>query len=342
MKNSRFLTKLLAGFFAASMILSAPVMAAETESSTEAEVYDPANVNIVALKGPTAMGLVKFMSDAGSGALSDYPYEFHIAAAVDEVGPKLIQGQADIAAVPANLASVLYNKTEGQVEVLAVNTLGVLYIVERGDSISSVDDLKGRTLYASGKGASPEFALDYILRGNGLDPDSDVKVEWKSEHTECLSALMADESGIALLPQPFVTVAQTKDPSIRVALDLTDEWDALQKGQEDPSSMITGVVVARKDFIEEDPERIDAFLSHYQESVDFVNENVSDAASLVGSYDIVPAPIAEKAIPECNIVCYRGDEMKTHLSGYLKVLFDAEPKSVGGALPADDFYYIAG
>lgn len=341
MKYNGFAKKLLAGFFAASMLLSTPVIAAGTEVSTEEDVYDPSGVNIAVLKGPTAMGLVKFMSDAESGALTDYPYEFHIAPAVDEVGPKLIQGQADIAAVPANLASVLYNKTEGQIEVLAVNTLGVLYIVERGENISTVADLKGRTIYASGKGASPEFALDYILKGNGLDPDSDVTVEWKSEHTECLSALMADESGIALLPQPFVTVAQTKDPSIRVALDLTDEWDTLQKDQEDPSSMITGVVVARKDFIEEDPERVDAFLSHYQESVDFVNENISDAAALVGSYDIVPAAIAEKAIPECNIVFYRGDEMKTRLSGYLKVLFDAEPKSVGGALPADDFYYIA-
>ena len=310
--------------------------AQETESSTAAE---PVDLNIVALKGPTAMGLVQFMDQVDNGEITDNNYHFSIAASADEVTPKLSQGEVDIAAVPANLASVLYNNTEGGMVVLAVNTLGVIYIVESGDTITSVQDLAGKTIYASGKGSTPEYALNYILSENGIDPTTDVTIEWKSEHTECLSALMAEENAIAMLPQPFVSTAQTKSDTIRVALDLTEEWDKLQADAEAPSTLITGVVVARKAFVEEHPEAVAAFLDHYQTSVDYVNANVADAAQLVGAYDIVAADVAEMAIPACNIVLIQGDEMKEKLSGYLAVLLEQNPKSVGGALPGDDFYY---
>ena len=253
--------------------------------------------------------------------------------------PKLVQGEIDIAAVPANLASVLYNNTEGSVEVLAINTLGVIYIVESGDTVTSVEDLRGKTIYASGKGSTPEYALNYILSENGIDPASDVTIEWKSEHAECLSALMAEENAIAMLPQPFVTTAQTKSDTIRVALDLTEEWDKLQEGSDAPSTLITGVVVARREFVEQNPEAVSAFMDHYKESVDFVNSNVEEAAQLVGQYDIVTAEVAQKALPECNITFIEGSEMKDNLSGYLAVLLEQNPQSVGGALPADDFYY---
>ena len=286
---------------------------------------------VVALKGPTAMGLVKLMKDDETAGA----YDFTIAAAVDEVTPMLVKGEADIACVPANLASVLYNNTEGAVRVIAINTLGVLYIVENGDSVHSVKDLAGRTIYASGKGATPEFALNYILSGNGIDPEQDVTIEWKSEHAECLNALLADESGIAMLPQPFVTTAQMKAEGLRVALDLTAEWDALGAD----SSMITGVAVARSAFIDENPDAVGAFLDGYRASVEYVNANTDDAAALVGGYDIVPEPVALKALPACNITFIEGDEMREKLSGYLAVLFDAEPKSVGGKLPEDDFYF---
>ena len=297
-------------------------------------------VKVMALKGPTAMGMVQLMDQADTGQISDYDYQFTIAASADEVTPQLVQGNADIAAIPANLASVLYNNTDGQVEVLAINTLGVLYIVESGDTVSSVADLKGKTIYASGKGSTPEYALNYILSENGIDPENDVTIEWKSEHTECLSALLADENAIAMLPQPFVTTAQTKSDSIRVALDLTEEWDKLQADSSQPSALITGVMVARTDFVEENPQAVSDFLDYYKTSVDFVNANTQEAAQLVGNYDIVTAEVAEKALPACNITFIEGEEMKEKLSGYLSVLLEQNPQSIGEALPGDDFYYI--
>lgn len=292
-------------------------------------------VHVTALKGPTAMGMVDFMDKSEKGEIKDNDYQFEIVAAVDEVTPKLVLGKTDIAAVPANFASVLYNNTNAEVQVLAINTLGVIYIVESGDAISDVSDLKGRTIYASGKGATPEYALNYILTQNGIDPEKDVTIEWKSEHAECLSALMADENAIAMLPQPFVTTAQTKSEKIRVALDLTEEWDKLGSD----SGLLTGVVVARKEFVEQNPDAVQAFLEHYEVSVNYVNKNIKDAATLIEKYDIVPAPVAVKAIPNCNIVFITGVEMKQKLSGYLKVLSEQNPKAIGGSLPADDFYY---
>lgn len=312
-----------------------PVTSDESESSdVEDATVSDVTVKIAALKGPTAMGMTKLMDDDET---SDYNYDFTIAAAVDEISPMVVQGTADIVCVPANLGSVLYNKTEGGVEVLAVNTLGVLYICENGSTVSSIDDLRGKTIYASGKGATPEYALNYILTQNGINPENDVTIEWKSEHSECLAALLEDENGVAMLPQPFVTTAQTKNENINVVLDLTAEWDKLGNG----SSLITGIVIARREFAENNPEAVDLFLQRYADSVAYVNENVSEGAQLVGKYDIVPAAVAEKAIPACNIVCITGTEMKEKLSGYLNVLFEQLPASVGGALPADDFYYGA-
>ena len=309
----------------------------QESQSSAVDTADLGTATVAALKGPTAMGMVKMMSD---DAASDSPlYDFNIYASADEITPKLVQGELDIAAVPANLASVLYNNTEGQVQVLAINTLGVLYIVEDGDTVQSVEDLKGKTIFASGKGSTPEYALNYMLTQNGIDPETDVTIEWKSEHSECVASLAATENAIAMLPQPFVTTAQAQSESLRVALDLTEEWDALQADSETPSTLVTGVVVARTTFVEEHPEVVSAFLDHYQESVDYVNSNVEEAAQLVGQYEIVTAEVAQKALPECNIVFIEGAEMKEKLSGYLSVLFEQNPQSVGGALPDDAFYF---
>ena len=311
----------------------------ETEDQAAEEDTEPADVEVMALKGPTAMGMVKFMDDVDSGSVTSENYNFSIAASADEVTPKLVQGEADIAAVPANLASVLYNKTQGQVEVLAVNTLGVLYIVENGDTVQSVEDLRGKTIYASGKGSTPEYALEYVLSANGIDPETDVTIEWKSEHSECVAAITSSENGIAMLPQPFVTTAETQNPSIRTALDLTEEWDKAQETGENNSALITGVVVVRTDFAEENPEAVEDFMTRYQESVDYVNSNTEAAAELVGKYDIVTAEVAKTALPECNIVYMEGEEMKEKLSGYLEVLKGQNPEAVGGEVPGDDFYY---
>lgn len=327
--------KITALLLAAVMMVAAFMGCGKAEGKAEEPKETgkaPIDVNIMALKGPTAMGLVEMMENSD--------YNFSIAASVDEVSPKLLQGGTDIAAIPANLASVLYNKTEGDIQVLAINTLGVLYIVENGETIQSAADLKGKTIYASGKGATPEYALNYILSSNGINPETDVTIEWKSEHSECVAALASQENAVAMLPQPFVTTAQTKNPEIRTALDLTKEWDALQEGEEKKSSMITGVVVVRKEFAEENPEEIQKFLKEYHTSVDYVNENVTDAAQLIEKYDIVPAAVAEKALPACNIVCIDGEEMEEKLSGYLEVLKAQNPQAVGGEVPNHDFYYI--
>ncbi len=324
---------------------------AEDQTQTEEQTEEPVSesYSIAALKGPTAMGLVKLMSDTDEKAAqmldSSKPYEgevgnlytFTLAASADEVSPLLMKGELDMACVPANLAAVLYQKTEGDIVTLAVNTLGVLYIVENGNAVTSMADLAGKTIVASGKGSTPEYALRYLLSENGLDPDADVTIDWKSEHSECVTALATGAATIAMLPQPFVTVAENKISGLRTALDLTEQWDALDNG----SALLTGVIVARREVVEQNPAAVDAFLKDYAGSVEWVNANPADAAELIGSYGIVEAAVAEKALPHCNIVCITGAEMKDKLSGYLQVLFDADASSVGGALPGDNFYYGA-
>ena len=320
---------------------------AQTEEPAEAPETpdDTASFKIAALKGPTAMGLVELMSlsdtvnemmEGKEDVVSTgNTYEFTLAGSADEVTPLLIKGELDMACVPANLAAVLYNKTEGAVQVLAVNTLGVLYIVENGESVQSLADLKGKTVVAAGKGSTPEYALRYLLSENGIDPDADVTLDWKSEHSECVAALASGQASIALLPQPFVTVAQSKLEGLRMALDLTEEWDKLDNG----SALITGVIVARSDFIEAHPAAVGSFLTAYAASVDWVNANTADAAALIGEYGIVDAAVAEKALPYCNIVCITGAELLEKLPGYLSVLYNADPAAVGGAMPDNSFYF---
>ena len=214
----------------------------------------------------------------------------------------------------------------------------MLYLTEKGgETVTDWETLKGQTIYATGKGSTPEYALDYLLTQNGLDPETDVTVEWKSESSEIVAAMAGADHAVAMLPQPFVTVAQTKFDDLRIAMDLTAEWDALDNG----SQLCTAGLIVRTAFAEEHPEAVAAFLAEYADSTAWVNANVSEAAQLVGQYDIVDAAVAEKAIPYCNIVCLTGDEMKAAVSGYLTVLYDQNPKAVGGALPGDAFYYGA-
>ena len=311
----------------------------ETPGTQTEEIQTTTTLRVGALKGPTAMGMVELMAENEAQETATNAYEFTLMASPDEITPLLAKGELDIAAVPANLASVLYQNTNQGVSVLAINTLGVIYIVENGDTIHSVQDLKGKTIYASGKGSTPEFGLYYILEENGLNPETDVQIEWKTEHAECVAALEADPTGIAMLPQPFVTTAQMQNENLRIALDLSAEWDTLQSGKENPSGMITGVVIARNDVITENPEAIALFLEQYAASVDYVNANNEEAAALIEKYDILAANVAQKALPYCNITCITGNEMQQKLSGYLNVLYEQNPKSVGGALPKDGFYY---
>ncbi|MBO6013908.1 MAG: ABC transporter substrate-binding protein [Oscillospiraceae bacterium] len=315
---------------------TSPEESAEAELPEEAaETAEPVTIRLGGLKGPTSIGLVKLLEDAKNGETAN-EYEFTMAAAADELTPKLLKGELDILAVPANLASILYNRSEGGVKMIAVNTLGVIYIVEKGgESISSLEDLRGRTIYATGKGTTPEYALTYLLSQSGLDIEKDVTMEWKSEPTEVVATISTMDKAVAMLPQPFVTVAGTKVDGLRTALDLTQEWEDLDNG----STFITAGLVVRSDFAEENPEALRIFLEEYKASTDFVNANTAEAAVLVEQYDIVNAKIAEKAIPYCNIVCIPGEEMQTILSGYLQVLYEQNPASVGGALPQEDFYW---
>ena len=339
----KIVKKSLTLLLALAMTLSLASCGKETEQEPTVE-ETPVTTRVAALKGPTAMGMVKLMSDneatAEEGGEEDAGqggYEFTLAASADEVTPSLMKGDLDIACVPANLASVLYNKTGGDIVTLAINTLGVLYVVENGNAVQSMADLTGKTIVASGKGSTPEYALRYLLTENGIDPDTGVTIDWKSEHSECVASLASGAATIAMLPQPFVTVAQTQLPDLRVALDLTEEWDALDNG----SALLTGVVVARADFVKEHPAAVSDFLEQYSASVDWVNANTAEAAELIGGYDIVDATVAEKALPYCNIVCVTGTEMMDMLSGYLSVLWEQDAESVGGGMPNDDFYYGA-
>ena len=320
-----------------ALVLTLTAAACGKKEEEQPQEVTGESYSVAALKGPTAMGLVKLMHDAEQEDASFVnDYTFTLAASADEVAPLLIKGELDMACVPANLAATLYQKTEGEIVTLGINTLGVLYIVENGNAVRSMADLAGKTIVASGKGSTPEYALNYLLEQNGVKPMDDVIVDWKSEHAECVSALATGAATIAMLPQPFVTVAQSKLPDLRVALDLTEEWDALDNG----SALLTGVVVARREVVESNPAAVDAFLSDYAASVEWVNANTADAAALIGDYGIVEAAVAEKALPYCNIVCMTGQEMKDALSGYLNVLYEQDAKSVGGQLPGDEFYYM--
>lgn len=300
---------------------------------------DGAAIRIGGLKGPTSIGLVKLLEDAKEGKTQN-PYDFTMAVTADELTPKFLKGELDILAVPANLGSILYNKmlTSGAgdgVEFIAVSTLGVVYIVEKGgQSIQSVADLKGRTIYATGKGTTPEFTLSYLLKSAGLDLNTDVTVEWKSEPTEVVAQMALQEHAIAMIPQPFVTVAQGQLSDLRIALNLSEEWD---KVGGDSRAITAGLIVRRK-FAKEHAGAVRNFLKDYSASVNYVNQNPKEASVLVENLGIVKAAVAEKAIPFCHLVCITGEEMMRATEGYLTVLYNMNPQSVGGGLPGDDFY----
>lgn len=325
----------LAGCGAAASSTSQAATAESAPESTVAEATASPEtaaegLRVAGLKGPTTMGLVNLMA---SEERADYTFTMYGAA--DEIVPLLVKGELDAAAIPANLAATLYQKTEGAVEVACVNTLGVLYILENGESIQSVADLKGQTIVTTGKGTTPEYVLRYVLSQNGVDPDTDVTIEYCSEATEALSQVQAGQATIAMLPQPFVTSALSQMEGLRVALDMNEEWEKVAGSQ-----LVTGVLVVRKDAVEADPEAFTAFLDGYAASVEAANTDLEGTAALCESYGIVAkAALAQKALPECNIVFETGEQMKTDLVNYFQVLYDADPSSVGGALPGDDFYY---
>ncbi|MCI8632864.1 MAG: ABC transporter substrate-binding protein [Lachnospiraceae bacterium] len=309
---------------------------AETDSSTT--IGKPEDVKIAALKGPTAMGMLQLM-ELSEQHLTPDTYQFTLAGSPDEILGSIIQGDFDIAAVPTNVAATLYNKTQGEVQIAAINTLGVLYCIENGDTIYSVEDLRGKTIYNLGKGATPEFALNFLLEKNGLNPETDVDVVYKTESTEVASLLQSGEASIALLPQPFVTSVLAQNENLRVALDFTEEWNQVGDG----STLTMGCIVVQKKFAEEHPEALERFLEAYEDSVEFTNDTktLETAAQYAEKFGVLKAAVAAKAIPQCNIVFEDGEDMKRIAGGFLQVMFEADPASVGGAVPDDAFYYDA-
>jgi len=298
---------------------------------------EPVNIRVGSLKGPTSMGILFMMEKAGQEQ-TDSLYEFQMATAADELLPLMVKGDLDIALVPANVAAVLYQRMEGGVAVIDINTLGVLYLVTGTADITNVADLKGKTIYLTGKGTTPEASLKYILQQNGLT-EADYTLEYKSEATEVAAVLAENPAAIGLLPQPFVTAALMQNDALKVVMDINEEWEKVQG--DGGNGMVTGVTVVRREFLQEHEGAVKEFLEEHRESTASVNEDTEKGAALAVKAGIVAKePIAQKAIPECNITCVTGGEMKAALSAYLDVLADFNAELVGGAVPGEDFYYL--
>ena len=320
--KKNLMKRIVAMITAAVMLFSLAAFAACSKKQDDTEI------RIAALKGPTGMGMVKLADK------QNYPnYTVSIEASPDALNPRIISGEVDVAAVPVNLASVLYNKLDGDISVLAVSTLGVLYVVEAGSEVNSVADLAGKTVYATGQGATPEYILNYLLDKNGVARS--VEVNYVGEHA-ALATMLADGSAeIGMLPEPNVTSTLAGNDNLRIALNLTEEWNKVCS-----TELVQGVVIARKSFVNEHPEAIEQFLREYEKSSAFVNENIDEAAKLIVDVGILGnVEIAKKAIPNCNISFSKGEAMHKAVEGMLTVLFEANPKSIGGKLPDKDFYY---
>lgn len=339
MKKVRAIVSLL---LALTLALSLTACGGQTNSEPQQpdtqEEPTAAEINLYVLSGPTGIGAMNLWAAADAGETKN-TYHITMPGANDEVVAALSNGEADIAAVATNLAATLYNKTSGGVTVLAVNTLGVLSMLSNGQEAAAVADLKGKTIYAPGQGANPEYILRYVLSGNGLDPDKDVTLRFVGEGSELLTVWQSDPEAIIMAPQPVATSILMQNDNARILFDMTEEWDKIAGGD---STLMTGCVIVRNEFLQANPGAVELFLQEYAASIEKARSDVEGTAALCEQYGLIPkAALAQKAIPSCGLTFVTGAEMKTGLSGYLQVMFDANPKSVGGALPGDNFYYGA-
>lgn len=310
----------------------------EPEQPETQEEQTAAEINLYVLSGPTGIGAMNLWAASDAGETKN-TYHITMPGANDEVVAALSKGDADIAAVATNLAATLYNKTDGGVTVLAVNTLGVLSLLSNGQEAATVSDLKGKTIYAPGQGANPEYILRYVLSGNGLDPNKDVTLRFVGEGSELLTVWQSDPEAVILAPQPVATSILMQNENAKTLFDMTEEWDKIAGGD---STLMMGCVIVRNEFLQANPGAVELFLQEYAASIEKAQSDVEGTAALCQQYGLIPkAALAQKAIPSCGLTFVTGAEMKTGLSGYLQVMFDANPKSVGGALPGDNFYYGA-
>lgn len=332
--------KIISIALAAIMVLSFAACSSQSgeqkETTSATTAAQKVDVNAYVISGPTGIGAVKMMNDAENGKGLEN-YKFNVVASPDEIVSKISNGEADIAAVATNMASKLYKVTNGKIKIIAVNTLGVLSVLNfEGEEIKSLADLKGRKIYTTGKGANPEYIINYLLDKNGIDIDEDVDIEYKTEGTDLVPIWAKDPKAVIIAPQPVATSINAKYKGSSVALDLTDEWKKINPSSE----LMMGCVIASTAFIESNPQAVKAFLTDYKKSVKAVETDIDGTAALCEKYGIVPkAPLAKKAIPQCNICYVTGSEMKEKLTGYLQVLYDADPSSIGGAMPDDNFWY---
>lgn len=326
----RYFKKVLALLFIGFLFINMQACSKSSDISKS----DKTKLNVVALKGPTGIGLVNLMESSEQNKTQN-DYDISIVGDPSEAAAKLVSHNADIALLPTNMASILYNKASGDINVAAVNTLGVLYLVTRDNTIKNISDLKGKTVYLTGQGATPEFAFNYILSQNGLNPNIDVKVEYKAEHAELVTLMLLGKVDIGILPEPFVTQVTNKDDSIKLAFGLTEEWYKVSNN----SDLTMGCIAVNKELINEKKAALDIFLDEYKVSSEFANTDISKTAKLCDKYGIMLKEIAEKAIPKCNLVFIRGNEMKTKITNFFNVLFKFDPKSIGGKLPDENFYY---
>ena len=339
MKKVRAIVSLL---LALTLALSLTACGGQTNSEPKQpdtqEELTAAEINLYVLSGPTGIGAMNLWAASDAGETKN-TYHITMPGANDEVVAALSKGDADIAAVATNLAATLYNKTDGGVTVLAVNTLGVLSLLSNGQEVNAVSDLKGKTIYAPGQGANPEYILRYVLSGNGLDPDKDVTLQFVGEGSERLTVWQSDPEAIILAPQPVATSILMQNENAKTLFDMTEEWDKIAGSD---STLMMGCVIVRNEFLQANPGAVELFLQEYAASIEKAQSDVEGTATLCEQYGLIPkAALAQKAIPSCGLTFVTGAEMKTGLSGYLQVMFDANPKSVGGALPGDNFYYGA-
>ena len=338
-KAVRILSLALAFLLALSVAGCGKSISDNQSKPTTSKAYTGIDISIACLKGPTGVGMTRLMQLSDENKTANN-YTFTVASAPDELTGKILTGELNIASVPTNLAAKLYKKSEGKITMLAVNTLSVLSIIENGQSVKSVTDLKGKTIYSTGEGSNPEYILRYVLKNNDIDPDKDVTIKFVAENDELVAALVSGNAEVAMVPEPVATTVLTKKDTLNRALSINDEWNKIADNE--GSKVMMGCVVALKSYVEANNEQVDKFLSEYKASIDFVNNNIEDSSKLCETYGIIPAAaVAKAAIPNCNIAYVDGKEMKNSIEGYFKVLFDADPTSIGGAMPDAEFYYNA-
>ena len=292
-------------------------------------------VRIGALKGPSAVGLAQLM------ATRQEEYDITLGSTPDEMAALLASGQVDIAALPTNMAAALYNRTSGNVQILGLTTLGVLYVLENGEDVQTAADLAGRTLWATGQGATPEYTLNFILEQQGLTDQ--VRVEYVAEHAELATLAAVGRADLVMLPEPHVSTLLMRDVGFRVALDITQEFaEAARLAGKPDMALAMGCWAVRRQFAQEHPQAAEAFLAAYAESVAYVSANVEESAQWIAEFGILPqTEVAAKALPNTNVVSISGQAMRERIEPLFAVWFAANPRSLGGEIPGDDFYFDA-